>query len=79
MRDPARIERILSQLREAWVQVPEWRLGQLIINALNAFEATDSKHLYNLEDDKMEKLLAAVSRGLASRTISRPDPPGSDK
>ena len=32
-RDPARIDRMLAQLREIWIQVPDWRLGQLILNA----------------------------------------------
>ncbi|HWB07957.1 MAG TPA: hypothetical protein VFE62_12990 [Gemmataceae bacterium] len=68
MGDSERIDRMLNQLREVWVQVPQWRLGQLILNALSAFEQTDTKHLYNVEDDKMEKLLAAMSKVIANRT-----------
>ncbi|HWB10328.1 MAG TPA: hypothetical protein VG826_13945 [Pirellulales bacterium] len=41
----------------------------MILNAVSAFEETDAKHLYNIEDDKMEKLLAAASKGLANRTL----------
>lgn len=34
MRDPARIDRILAALRAAWVEHPDLRLGQLIVNAI---------------------------------------------
>ena len=35
MRDPKRIEPILSLIREIWTKHPDLRLTQLIMNALN--------------------------------------------
>ena len=32
MRDPNRIDIILTQLGELWKQLPDWRLMQLIVN-----------------------------------------------
>ncbi|SFR76483.1 hypothetical protein SAMN05428960_1292 [Mitsuaria sp. PDC51] len=34
MRNPARIDEILSALRAAWEESPDLRLGQLIVNAV---------------------------------------------
>lgn len=34
MRDPNRIPIILKQLEKEWKRVPDWRLGQLIVNAV---------------------------------------------
>ncbi len=34
MRDPARIDDVLAALRAAWVESPDLRLGQLIVNAV---------------------------------------------
>src|SRR5687768_5786193 len=34
MRDPARIDRILAAVRKVWVEYPDLRLGQLIVNAI---------------------------------------------
>ena len=57
---------MLAQLRETWIQVPEWRLGQLILNAVNSFEQkANCSELYLLEDDIMERLLAVTSTGLS--------------
>lgn len=34
MRDPKRIPRVLDALRQAWQRHPDWRLGQLVSNAM---------------------------------------------
>lgn len=47
MRDPNRIDEILKEIRDLWVQVPDWRLGQLLVN----ISGTD--HLFYFEDDKL--------------------------
>jgi hypothetical protein len=76
MRDPARIDRILAQLREAWIQVPDWRLGQLILNSLNSFEQRAScPELFAIEDDKLERLIAATSSGLSKMLEARQQDP----
>ena len=51
-RDPARIDRIIGLLREAWHLVPDWRLTQLVINAADVNETCSS--MFHLEDDKLE-------------------------
>lgn len=33
MRDPARIDEVLAELKAAWLANPDWRLGQLVYNA----------------------------------------------
>lgn len=33
MRDPNRIDRILEQVRQFWIKNPDWRLGQIVVNA----------------------------------------------
>lgn len=47
MRDPNRIDEILKEIKDLWVQVPDWRLGQLLVN----ISGTD--HLFYFEDDKL--------------------------
>jgi hypothetical protein len=52
MRDPKRIERILSLIREIWYAMPDQRLTQLIMNSL--LMKSDP---YYVEDDFLEKKL----------------------
>lgn len=47
MRDPARIPKILAALEAAWLEAPDMRLGQLLINVAGR---TD---LWHVEDDMM--------------------------
>ena len=47
MRDPNRIDEILKEIKGLWVLVPDWRLGQLLVN----ISGTD--HLFYVEDDKL--------------------------
>lgn len=54
MRDPRRIKRILALLENAWQEVPDWRLGQLISNIARDVGWSDA---YYLEDDDFEKEL----------------------
>jgi hypothetical protein len=53
------------------MQVPDWRLGQLIVNATSPTELIDVHKLFNIEDNKMEKRLAALSQGLKNRTVDQ--------
>ena len=67
---------MLTQLREVWIQVPQWRLGQLILNAVNSFEVqAKCPELYAIEDDVLERLLAATSSGLSKMHEAPPKQP----
>lgn len=57
MRDPARIDVVLAALRAAWVESPDLRLGQLIVNAVRP--SNPSPEVFHAEDD-------AILRGLTS-------------
>lgn len=32
-RDPARIDLVIEEVREFWKRHPDWRLGQVVVNA----------------------------------------------
>lgn len=55
MRDPKRIEKVLSQLRMLWNTYPDLRLGQLIINVTNLQGDDTANQLFYMEDDELEK------------------------
>jgi uncharacterized protein YihD (DUF1040 family) len=57
MRDPKRIEPILSLIREIWTKHPDLRLTQLIMNALNI-----NRDPYYIEDDDLEKALVEYKK-----------------
>jgi uncharacterized protein YihD (DUF1040 family) len=57
MRDPERIEPMLSLIREVWTKAPDLRLTQLIMNALNA-----NYDPYYIEDDDLEKALTKYNK-----------------
>jgi len=52
MRDPNRIEPMLSLIREIWYRCPDLRLTQLIMNALKM-----NQDPYYIEDDNLKKAL----------------------
>ena len=58
MRDPARIDRILTKLGEVWRKSPDMRLGQLVDN-LRLSEPTLFQR-WNFEDDGAEQALDRV-------------------
>ena len=49
----------LAPVREIWLQVPDWRLGQLLVNAVSPKQS--SPDLFSVEDTELEKLLARLS------------------
>jgi len=51
-RDPARIEKVLGILRNAWYAYPDLRLGQLITNV-----CPPNKDLFYLEEEDLIKAL----------------------
>lgn len=66
MRDPKRIDSILNQLREVWEKVPDWRLGQLIVNAVEPKEP--NPEIFAVEDSRLQHLLARLSEQLSKRS-----------
>lgn len=52
MRDPKRIDKILSLIRNIWYAKPDLRLTQLIMNALEM-----NQDPYYVEDDRLEEAL----------------------
>lgn len=47
MRDMCRIDKVLKEVGEVWKQVPDLRLGQLLLNVLQ------DPALYYVEDDQL--------------------------
>jgi len=66
MRDPKRIDRVLATIREAWLKVPDWRLGQLLVNAVEP--TNPCPELFSIEDNEMANLVARLSEG---KTMTR--------
>lgn len=54
MRDINRIPKICKELEELWLKHPDFRLGQLI---LNAFSFKGDSSLYGIEDEDLIKKL----------------------
>lgn len=55
MRDPARIDRILSVIKEIWEEHPDLRLTQILVCALKLDEPVP--FLFYAEDDRLEQQL----------------------
>ena len=49
MRDPARIQQFCNRLAKVWEKVPDWRFGQLMVNAFNFM----NRDPFFPEDDEM--------------------------
>lgn len=47
MRDIGRIDKVLKEVSEVWKQIPDLRLGQLLLNVLQ------DPILYYIEDDQL--------------------------
>ena len=62
MRDPNRIDRFCDELKSVWRCVPDWRFGQLMINALDAYkQETGWDFFYKEDDDLMEFFIRYIS------------------
>ena len=64
MRDPNRIDLILNQLRDAWKQQPDMRLGQLLV--VMARPTNPCPELFHLEDDQLAHRLNDYASALAN-------------
>ncbi len=54
MRDPKRIDRMIETLRKVWKRNPNWRLGQLIVNAMGV------DRIFYVEDSALENELEVL-------------------
>ena len=61
MRDPKRIDRILSMIKVLWVTQPQLRLHQLLGNLY-----PDNPDLFYIEDEELEKRLKLQIKGKVS-------------
>ena len=50
MRNPNRIDEFCEKLAELWHKVPDWRFGQLLINAL---QKTSLQAIFYIEDEDL--------------------------
>ena len=66
MRDPVRIDEVLAAIRELWIQYPDLRLGQLIVNAIGPTEPCPE--VYSIEDAKLLRRLAMLADKLRRST-----------
>ena len=57
MRNPDRIEPCCERLAQIWKKVPDWRLGQLLLNLFSEMEDAD---IFFMEDDKLLNRLDAI-------------------
>ena len=62
MRDPDRIEGTIQVLREVWEKNPDWRLGQVIANAVRQIDGRVDCDPFYVEDDAMKEALESMSQ-----------------
>ena len=56
MRDPNRIYKYCHELAEIWGKVPDWRLGQFMINMITKAEY-DGNDVFYMEDDELFQMI----------------------
>lgn len=72
MRDPARIDNVLAEVRRVWGKYPDMRLGQLLIAAVNASVGQDrgmtdarlALSMMLMEDDRLLDGVAKLEQKL---------------
>ena len=69
MRDPARIDDVLAALRAAWVESPDLRLGQLIVNAVRPKESCPEV-FYTEDDVLLQRLVSLHDRIRSGKSAS---------
>jgi hypothetical protein len=65
MRDKSRIPKVLKLVEEVWTENPDFRLGQLIVNAVRPTVPTPE--IFSVEDEILEKKLEELL--MTMRTI----------
>lgn len=64
MRDPNRIPDALAILGRVWYEHPDWRLGQVIANAVRAHDGRANCDPFYIEDDDMVEALKTLAKDL---------------
>ena len=57
MRNPDRINKFCDELKSIWHCVPDWRFGQLMSNALEAYVTKKKRDIFFPEDDELMEFL----------------------
>ena len=65
MRDPERIDEILGLVRQVWLQDPDLRLGQIIVNAVRPRNACPE--IFAVEDTTLSRGLTRSLESLRQR------------
>ena len=60
MRDPKRIRKFCNRLAAAWEMVPDWRFGQLMVNALGEMSA--KRDPFFPEEDEMIEFIEKYAK-----------------
>ena len=63
-REPERIGRMLASIRAIWLRFPDWRLGQLLVNAIPEFESRLFYTEDTLTEERLDKFEAKIDEGL---------------
>ena len=71
MRDPERIDEMLSALRAAWLESPDLRLGQLVMIATKPSEPCPE--VFYVEDDALLRGLDRYRDQVGATRASAPD------
>jgi hypothetical protein len=50
LRDPGRIDPAIEELREFWRRHPDWRLGQVVVNATRRSQESHQADPFLIED-----------------------------
>lgn len=76
MRNPERIDVIVEAVRDAWKTVPDWRLGQLIVNIGRSVGKMDP---FFLEDDDLLHILKGEDNAIETESaLPASGMPGTD-
>jgi hypothetical protein len=63
MRDPNRIPKVLAALAKVWYKNPDWRLGQLVVNACGVPGRRDGgPDPFYIEDEALLEGLAGLDK-----------------
>jgi len=65
MRDPKRIDKVMDALKSVWKKVPDWRLGQLIVNISRDAGYSDP---FFMEDDRLLAVIRKWGKDNADKT-----------
>lgn len=71
MRDQARIDDVLEEIRKTWIESPDLRLGQLVVNAVRP--AQPCPELFGMEDHELLKAVRRLKQQMRTGQLQRLD------